>query len=989
MSTGEKLEVEIRANIGNMERDLKKASQGFEQFGKSTEAVGAKAEAQTRKMEDLKRASTDVGKGMLVAGAAIGAGVFFAVKAFADFDKSLSGFKAVSGATRAETEALTAEAMRLGEAFGKSATDVVDAATALNKAGVSTADILGGALQGALNLAATDTIALADAAEAASIAMVQFGLAGEDVPHLADLLAAGAGEAVGSVSDLTMGMKQSGLVAGQFGLTVEETVGTLSAFAAAGLVGSDAGTSFKTMLLALASPSGAAAKKMSELGLSAYDAQGDFIGIESLAGELQRTMGGLTQESRNAAMAIIFGQDAIRASTELYKLGATGIDDWTTKVDKTGYASQVAAEKLNNLSGDWSKLVSSLENGLIDSGSSADGFLRPVIQAVTGVVQAFRDLPEPVKGAVLAFAATSSGALLLAGAVLTIAPKLMDAKAAFDKLSDASPRLSGGLSKVGKAAEIAGAAFAGLLIAGRIGNEMHGAGRSFDEMAQQILKASNAGDKFGETFDKDFLKNANAGGIGEMQVGNLQDLFKASDQDDFNGFMNNAVKGVTGYEAQVHRATNALTQADKVLANMATSGNTKAAADNFAQFAKASGDAGLSQEKLFARFPEYVNSLRAQATQMKVNLSDEELYQWAIGKTPAKIDAYKDSVTGKTQAEAAATAQTEKYSEALAEIGVNLDGTIGSLATFTEYMVQSGLLTLSARDASSAFEESIDELDQKIKDIMATEQQQGGALNELRTDFDRSSEAGRAANDVYGELATKGFASAVAMAKAGEGQEIIQGELKKTYDNMVLAGQGFGLTEDAAIALTREVLKVPPGVDIKSWMEDKARLEAEKTKAAMDAIDGRVIKTYAEHRTTEILQRSTLPDLNGNESGGGRPGLASGGAVRGPGMKGVDSVDVRLAPGEHVLTASDVDRMGGHAAVYAMRAAVRSGSAYSGHNVAAAVTTKSPSGPVEMVGTLQLNADATMATFRGMARGEATDVVKRADQQSAYSRTGR
>ncbi|MEV8079758.1 phage tail tape measure protein [Pseudarthrobacter oxydans] len=975
MSTGEKLEVEVRAHIdSSMERDLKKAAQGFEQFGKSAEGAGLKVDAQAKKMEDLKRASTEVGRGMLVAGAAIGAGVFFAVQAFANFDKSLSGFKAVSGATKAETDALTDTAMRLGEQFGKSASEVVDAATALNKAGVSTADILGGALQGALNLAATDTIALADAAEAASIAMVQFGLAGEDVPHLADLLAAGAGEAVGNVSDLTLGMKQSGLVAGQFGLSVEETVGTLSAFAAAGLVGSDAGTSFKTMLLALASPSGVAAKKMAELGLSAYDAQGNFIGIEALAGELQRTMGGLSQESRNAAMSIIFGQDAIRASTELYKLGAAGVDEWTKKVDQTGYASRVAAEKLNNLTGDWQKLVVSIENGLIESGSSADGFLRPVIQQVTGVVQAFRDLPESAKGAVLAFAATSSGALLLAGAVLTIAPKLLEAKQAYDKLTAASPGFTGGLSKAAKAAEIAGAAFAGLLIAGRVGNHLAGTGRSFEEMAQQILKASNAGDKFSATFDADFLKHASGNLLGEMKVGNLQDLFKASDQDDFNGFMNNAVKGLTGYEAQVHRATNALSQADKVLANMATSGNTKAAADGFSQFAKASGDAGLSQEKLFARFPEYINSLRAQATQMKVNLSDEELYQWAIGNAPAKITAYTNSITGKSQAEAASAAATEKFSEALAEIGVSASGAIENLSAFTDWLISAGLMTLSTRDATAQYEEAIDGLGQKTADIMATHVQLGGVLNETATDFDLTSEAGRAGNAVFAELAQKGLASAAAFAKNGESQEVVQGQLVKTYNNMVTAAQGFGLSEDAAVALTREVLKVPPGVDVKSWMSEQARIEAEKTKAAMDAIDGRVVKTYTQNLVENINRQITQqrtesdPSMTAFEPGTFAPGKAAGGAIYGDGPKGVDKDLYRLAKGEHVLTSDEVDRMGGQAAVYAMRAAIRSGVARPAAAPAAAAPAAGPAQGVNVEQIVIQQVDDTIGTSHAVTR---------------------
>ena len=72
-------------------------------------------------------------------------------------------------------------------------------------------------------------------------------------------------------------------MADQVGLSLEETTGGLAAFASAGLLGSDAGTSFKTMLQRLVPQSEAAATKMAELGISAYDAQGNFIGMEDTA----------------------------------------------------------------------------------------------------------------------------------------------------------------------------------------------------------------------------------------------------------------------------------------------------------------------------------------------------------------------------------------------------------------------------------------------------------------------------------------------------------------------------------------------------------------------------------------------------------------------------------------------------------------------------------------------------------------------------------
>lgn len=57
-------------------------------------------------------------------------------------------------------------------------------------------------------------------------------------------------------------------------------------------------------------------------------------------------------------------------------------------------------------------------------------------------------------------------------------------------------------------------------------------------------------------------------------------------------------------------------------------------------------------------------------------------------------------------------------------------------------------------------------------------------------------------------------------------------------------------------------------------------------------------------------------------------GVAAGGPINGVGPKGVDSVPIYAAPGEHMLTAAEVDAAGGHAAIYAMRAAISAGQSF-------------------------------------------------------------
>lgn len=309
-----------------------------------------------------------------------------AIGTITDFDKALSGIRALGGDYATSINDIAEATKTAGIEFGFTAIQSAEAVEALAKAGISVEQILGGGLQGALTLAAAGELSVADAAEVSSKAMTQFGLAGSDVTRIADLLANGANKATGDVSDFAMALNQSGQVAAQFGIPIEEAVASLTAFASAGLLGSDAGTSFRTMLIRLAKPSEDAAKLMESLGINAYDAQGAFVGVENLAGQLQSQLSGLTEEQRNNALATIFGNDAIRAATVLYKEGAAGIANWTNEVSQSGEAARIAAERTNNLSGDIGKLKSSYDAVILGAGSFNDA-IRSSVQWLTRLIE--------------------------------------------------------------------------------------------------------------------------------------------------------------------------------------------------------------------------------------------------------------------------------------------------------------------------------------------------------------------------------------------------------------------------------------------------------------------------------------------------------------------------------------------------------------------------------------------------------------------------
>lgn len=466
-NTRRSISVVLRAEVAAYKRDMEQAATATRSLAETAKGSGEEAaKAQDELARRSKRAGVEtrqalnqVAAGFALAGTAMLAFAGLAVSRFAEFDAAMSSVEAASMETASNMEMLRQAALDAGASTVFSATESADAIENLAKAGVSTSDILNGGLHGALNLAASDNIAVADASEIAASAMTQFGLEGRDVTHIADLLAAGAGKAQGGVLDLGQALNQSGLVASQMGLSIEETTGSLAAFASAGLIGSDAGTSFRAMLLRLANPTRESADLMAELGINAYDAQGNFIGMEGLAGELADALSGLTQEQRNQALAQIFGQDAIRTSTILYEQGAEGIHQWVTAVDDQGYAAEQARIRLNNLRGDLEGLSGAFETALIGMGEGGDGPLRTLVQSLTGVVNQFNALPDAAQQAVLGIIGSGGFALLATAGVLKVVTAISDAKIALQTLGTTARTVGVLVGGVGAAIGLAAAGF--------------------------------------------------------------------------------------------------------------------------------------------------------------------------------------------------------------------------------------------------------------------------------------------------------------------------------------------------------------------------------------------------------------------------------------------------------------------------------------------------------------------------------------------------
>ncbi|QDG65851.1 phage tail tape measure protein [Pseudarthrobacter sp. NIBRBAC000502772] len=883
----------------------------------AADAQAAAADAAAEHASALEEVATTAG----LSGAAVVAGVGLAVKAYADFDKQMSVVDSATHETAGNMDLLRQAAIDAGADTAFSAVDAARGIEEMAKAGVTTADILGGGLKGTLALAAAGALDVGDASEIAASAMVQFGLKGKDIPHIADLLAAAAGKAQGSVQDMGLALSYAGVPAAGLGISIEQTTGTLAMFAKAGIVGEKAGTALRAMLVSMVKPADVTQKTMDNLGISFSDASGEFIGLDGAGAVLQERLGGLDEMTRNATLAQIFGNEALGAAQTLYNNGAEGVREMTAAVDEYGYATDTANRMQNNLTGDLEKLGGSFDTVLIQSGSGASEVLRGLVKGLNGLVDVVGSIPAPTLSVGLGLAGVAGGALVLGSGLVALNAKIATTSAALALLAPAGTRAGTALAMAGTAAKLAGVA-AGLAVAtfaiAKLAESDYmskidtGMGRVADSLAEVSTNGPAAGSALDQIFkDRD-------GGDLINTVTDLDSAIKRTFNRDagqqFNDWGEAVVNGMTGVKGSSQILGESFGRLDKGLAELVSGGKGDDAAKSFERIKKAAADQDVSVEELTKKFPQYADALKAAE---------------AAAKTAAtETDGAKDAIKGAGDAAADAGPSAEDLAKQLEDVGLRADASVENLDKFTQALVNAGLLTLSARDATAKFEEGLDGLKGKIDEIMLTEQAHGGVLNENRTDFDLFSEAGRAANDVLADMTQRGISAAEAMAKNGASMPEVQGQLTKTYDAMVLTARGFGLGKDEAEALTRSILHIPPGVDINTWMSDEAKRMADATKKAIDDIPARkdVQVNITESINRQVKNSAYADDPSmvaldpANHATGGRiPGYADGGQLptSGPGtgmtdgFLGISSAGVPMArvdAGEWIIKRSSSDR---------------------------------------------------------------------------------
>jgi len=389
----------------------------FDKIGATLDTVGGKVIAVGDKLQTAGKKMSSVGgtltRNLTLPIAAVGG---YSVKTAADFEKGMSNVQAISGATAEELELLSAKAQEMGATTKFTATEATDALSYMAMAGWKTNDMLSG-LDGIMNLAAASGEDLASTSDIVTDAITAFGLSAEDSSHFADVLASASSNANTNVSMLGESFKYVAPVAGSLGYSVEDTAIALGLMANSGIKASQAGTSLRSALTSIISPTEEAQKELEKMGVSLTNQDGSVKSLKEVMDDLRSAMSGMSEAQQTQVANLIFGDRAMTGMLAIVNSSEADYNKLTDAIyNAEGAAKTMADIQLDNFSGQLTLLKSQAEGVAIQIGQELVPALSGLLDKISEGLEWFSQLDDDTKELII------NGALLVAviGPVLKI-----------------------------------------------------------------------------------------------------------------------------------------------------------------------------------------------------------------------------------------------------------------------------------------------------------------------------------------------------------------------------------------------------------------------------------------------------------------------------------------------------------------------------------------------------------------------------------------
>ncbi|NSG59020.1 phage tail tape measure protein [Anaerostipes hadrus] len=364
------------------------AKQGADTAAKGTESASTKMQQSHKKVKETAKESADGAKksweesnqstvastesatskmaGLMKKSAAvIGVASVAAAKKTIDVGKSfeagMSEVQAISGASGKDLEKLSAKAKQMGATTKFSATESATALKYMAMAGWKTNQMVSG-LSGVMNLAAASGEDLGTVSDIVTDSMTAFGLKAKDSGHFADVLAKASSSSNTNVAMMGETFKYVAPLAGSMKYSIEDTATAIGLMANAGIKGSQAGTSLRSIITRLVKPPKDAATALNALGISTTKADGSMKPLRETMAELREKFSGLTESQKASYASSIAGQEAMSGLLAIVNASDSDFNKLQKAIDNSSGAAKKQADVMNN----------NLQGALYDLGSVAE-----------------------------------------------------------------------------------------------------------------------------------------------------------------------------------------------------------------------------------------------------------------------------------------------------------------------------------------------------------------------------------------------------------------------------------------------------------------------------------------------------------------------------------------------------------------------------------------------------------------------------------------
>lgn len=247
----------------------------------------------------------------------VGLGLAEIIRTVSEFSGKMALLKATTDATNQELEEMRRNALRLGDSFGKSATEVATAMIQLKKAGIEGAAVLEQALQ-LMDIAG---VGAAESATALTHVMNAYGLETEDAADTTDLLTTAFKNSTLSIQEIEAALGNVGPTARAAGVSMKDTLVILSSLSRGGANSRLVIGQLKEAFEALENPTDRDAAVLRTFGINVEKIKPSAVGVKAALEEMSRHgVEGLDQLKVSGGAAI---DELLRRLPEISKLQDT------------------------------------------------------------------------------------------------------------------------------------------------------------------------------------------------------------------------------------------------------------------------------------------------------------------------------------------------------------------------------------------------------------------------------------------------------------------------------------------------------------------------------------------------------------------------------------------------------------------------------------------------------------------------------------------